>query len=83
MVSWTERIKAEDWEKLTASIISRQWRTTTQCQNRILNLKDTYKKVKDQQGKSGESCHADKENNDFPFFEIMDRVLFDKQYIYD
>ena len=45
-------------------------------------------KFKDQQGKSGESYHADKENNDFPNFEIMDRILCDKQscnpqYIYD
>ena len=44
--------------------------------------------MKDQQGKSGESYHADKENNDFPNFEIMDRILCDKQscnpqYIYD
>ena len=31
--------------------------------------------MKDQQGKSGESYRADKENNDFPYFEIMDRVL--------
>ena len=54
-------------------------RTSTQCQNRILNLKDTYKKMKDQQGKSGESYRADKENNDFPNFEVMDRILCDKQ----
>ena len=89
-----KRIKAEDWEKLTAeyneqaAVNNFVQRTSTQCQNRILNLKDTYKKMKDQQGKSGESYHADKENNDFPYFEIMDRVLFDKQsgnphYIYD
>ena len=51
-------------------------------------LKDMYKKMKDQQGKSGEGYRADKENSDFPYFEIMDRVLCDKQscnpqYIYD
>ena len=44
--------------------------------------------MKDQQGKPGESYRADKENNDFPNFEIMDRILCDKQscnpqYIYD
>ena len=43
--------------------------------------------MKDQQGKSGESYRDDKENNDFPNFEIMDRILCDKQscrqYIYD
>ena len=44
--------------------------------------------MKDQQGKSGESYRADKENNGFPNFEIMDRILCDKlscnpQYIYD
>ena len=53
-------------------------RTSTQCQHRILNLKTRTKKMKDQQGKSGESYRADKENNDFPYFEIMDRVLCDK-----
>ena len=63
-------------------------RTSTQCQNQILNLKDTYKTMKDQQGKYGESYRADKKNNDFPNFEIMDRILCDKQscnpqYIYD
>ena len=89
-----KRIKAEDWEKLTAEYNEQAaennfvQRTSTQCQNRILNLKDMYKKMKDQQGKSGESYRADKENNDFPYFEIMDRVLCDKQsfnpqYIYD
>ena len=44
--------------------------------------------MRDQQGKSGESYHVDKENNDFPNFEIMYRILCDKQscnpqYIYD
>ena len=45
--------------------------------------------MKDQQGKSVEGYpRADKDNNDFPYFEIMDRVLCDKQscnpqYIYD
>ena len=44
--------------------------------------------MKDQQQKSGEGYRAAKENNDFPYFEIMDRVLCDKQscnsqYIYD
>ena len=63
-------------------------RTSTQCQNRILNLTDKYKKTKDQEGKSGESYRADKENNDFPNFEIMYRILCDKQscnpqYIYN
>ena len=51
-------------------------------------LKGHVQKMKDQQGKSGESYRADKEINDFPYFEIMDRVLCDKQscnpqYIYD
>ena len=63
-------------------------RTSTQCQNQILSLKDTYKTMKDQQRKYGESYRADKKNNDFPNFEIMDRILCDKQscnpqYIYD
>ena len=31
--------------------------------------------MKDQQGKSGETYRADKENSDFPYFEIMDRIL--------
>ena len=44
--------------------------------------------MKAQQGKSEESYRADRENNDFPNFEIMDRILCDKQscspqYIYD
>ena len=95
MVSRTKKIiKAEDWEKLAAEYNDQAaennfvQRTSTQCQNRILNLKDTYRKMKDQQGKPGESYRADKENNDFPNFEIMDRILCDKQscnpqYIYD
>ena len=71
-------IKVEDWEKLAADNNFVQ-RTSTQCQNRILNLKDTYKKMKDQQEKSGESYRDDKENNDFPNFEIIDRIVCDKQ----
>ena len=44
--------------------------------------------MKDQQGKSGESDRADRENNEFPNFEIMVRILCDMQscnpqYIYD
>ena len=61
-------------------------RTSTKCQNRILNLKDTCKN----EGSTKEiwgSYRADKENNDFPYVEILDRVLCDKQsynrqYIY-
>ena len=90
-----KRIKTEDWENLTVEYNEQAvennfvQRTSTQCQNRILNLKDMYKKkMKDHQGKSWKSYHANKENNDFPYFEIMDRVLCDKQscnpqYIYD
>ena len=47
MVSRTKkRIKAEDWEKLTAEYNEQAaennfvQRTSTQCQNRILNLKE-------------------------------------------
>ena len=53
-------IRAEDWKKLAAEYKEQAaennfvQRTSTQCQNRILNLKDTYKKTKDQQWKSGE-----------------------------
>ena len=51
-------------------------------------FKGHVQKMRDQQGKSGESYGADKENNNFPYFEIMDRVLCDKQscnpqHIYD
>ena len=87
-------IKAQDWAKLAAEYNEQAaennfvQRTSTQRQNRILNLTDTYKKMKDQQEKSGESYRADKENNDFPNFEVMYRILCDKQscnpqYIYD
>ena len=37
--------------------------------------------MKDQQGKSGESYRAEKENNDFSNFEIMDGILCDSLVI--
>ena len=70
------KIKAEDWEKLTEEY--NEQAAENKFVQRTSSRSTRKKQMKDQPGKSWEGYHADNENSDFPYFEIMDRVLCDK-----
>ena len=79
-----KRVKQEDWEHLStvyngkAEYYLFSSRTAAQFENKIKNLKDQYKKLKDSLHKTGEGFDNDK-INDFPFFETFELLLGGKE----
>ena len=73
-----KRVQHDDWEELASEYNEQakrhgfQDRTATQIENKIRNLKDSYKKAKDESTRSG--AGNNKENN-FPYYEIFNRLF--------
>ena len=71
------RITKGDWENL-ASMYSRQnysARSAQQIENKIKNLKDHYKRVKDKMKTTGHRFDKIETDTEFSYSDIMDRVL--------
>ena len=77
-----KRVQHDDWEELSSEYNEQakhhgfQDRTATQIENKIRNLKDSYKKAKDESTRSG--AGNNKENN-FPYYEVFNRLFSGKE----
>ena len=82
--TYKKRVKQEDLEHLStvyngkAEYYLFSSKTAPQLENKIKNLKDQYKKLKDSLHKTGEGFDNDK-INDFPFFETFELLLGGKE----
>ena len=77
-----KRVQHDDWEELASEYNEQakrhgfQDRTATQIENKIRNLKDSYKKAKDESTRSGAD---NKKENNFPYYEIFNRLFSRKE----
>ena len=83
-ICWFYVVKQEDQEHLSTIYNEKveyhifSSRAAAQLENKMKNLKDQYKKLKDSLHKTGEGFDKDK-INDFPFFETYELLLGGKK----
>ena len=83
-ICWFYVVKQEDLEHLSTVYNEKveyylfSSRAAAQLENKMKNLKDQYKKLKDSLHKTGEGFDKDK-INDFPFFETFELLLGGKE----